>query len=206
MKKVLTIVLVFALSFGFLTIVNNMGNTDTASEQQTLTGTAEGFGGDINVTVVVNGEDIISVEVTADGETQGIGSMAIDELPALIVEADSAEVEGVSGATYTSDCIKAAVRNALSSKQGSEEEVTLTGTAEGFGGDVTVNVVVKGDDIISVEAIGEDETEGIGSVALVELPALIAEADSTDIDGVSGATYTSDGIKAAVRNALESRQ
>ena len=70
MKKVLTIVLVFALSFGFLTIVNNMGNTDTASEQQTLTGTAEGFGGDINVTVVVNGEDIISVEVTADGETQ----------------------------------------------------------------------------------------------------------------------------------------
>ncbi|HOA20468.1 MAG TPA: FMN-binding protein [Sedimentibacter sp.] len=206
MKKVLTIVLVFALSFGFLTIVNNMGNTDTASEQQTLTGTAEGFGGDINVTVVVNGEDIISVEVTADGETQGIGSMAIDELPALIVEADSAEVEGVSGATYTSDGIKAAVRNALSSKQGSEEEVTLTGTAEGFGGDVTVNVVVKGDDIISVEAIGEDETEGIGSIALEELPALIAEADSTDIDGVSGATYTSDGIKAAVKNALESRQ
>ena len=206
MKKVLTIVLVFALSFGFLTIVNNMGNTDTASEQQTLTGTAEGFGGDINVTVVVNGEDIISVEVTADGETQGIGSMAIDELPALIVEADSAEVEGVSGATYTSDGIKAAVRNALASKQGSEKEVTLTGTAEGFGGDVTVNVVVKGDDIISVEAIGEDETEGIGSIALEELPALIAEADSTDIDGVSGATYTSDGIKAAVKNALESRQ
>ena len=206
MKKVLTIVLVFALSFGFLTIVNNMGNTDTASEQQTLTGTAEGFGGEVIVTVIVNGDDIISVEVTADGETQGIGTMAIDELPALIAEADSAEVEGVSGATYTSDGIKAAVRNALSSKQGSEEEVTLTGTAEGFGGDVTVNVVVKGDDIISVEAIGEDETEGIGSVALVELPALIAEADSTDIDGVSGATYTSDGIKAAVRNALESRQ
>jgi len=206
MKKVLTIVLVFALSFGFLTIVNNMGKTDTASEQQTLTGTAEGFGGEVIVTVIVNGDDIISVEVTADGETQGIGTMAIDELPALIAEADSAEVEGVSGATYTSDGIKAAVRNALASKQGSEKEVTLTGTAEGFGGDVTVNVVVKGDDIISVEAIGEDETEGIGSIALEELPALIAEADSTDIDGVSGATYTSDGIKAAVRNALESRQ
>ena len=206
MKKVLTIVLVFALSFGFLTIVNNMGNTDTASEQQTLTGTAEGFGGEVIVTVIVNGDDIISVEVTADGETQGIGTMAIDELPALIAEADSAEVEGVSGATYTSDGIKAAVRNALASKQGSEKEVTLTGTAEGFGGDVTVNVVVKGDDIISVEAIGEDETEGIGSIALEELPALIAEADSTDIDGVSGATYTSDGIKAAVKNALESRQ
>ncbi len=206
MKKVLTIVLVFALSFGFLTIVNNMGKTDTASEQQTLTGTAEGFDGEVIVTVIVNGDDIISVEVTADGETQGIGTMAIDELPALIAEADSAEVEGVSGATYTSDGIKAAVRNALASKQGSEKEVTLTGTAEGFGGDVTVNVVVKGDDIISVEAIGEDETEGIGSIALEELPALIAEADSTDIDGVSGATYTSDGIKAAVKNALESRQ
>ena len=71
MKKVLTIVLVFALSFGFLTLVNNMGGTDTASAQETLTGTAEGFGGDINVTVVINGDDIVSVEAIGDDETEG---------------------------------------------------------------------------------------------------------------------------------------
>ncbi|MBP7223543.1 MAG: FMN-binding protein [Sedimentibacter sp.] len=206
MKKVLTIVLVFALSFGFLTLVNNMGGKNTASAQETLTGKAEGFGGEINVTLIVNGDDIVSVEATGDDETEGIGSLAIDELPALIQEADSADVEGVSGATYTSDGIKAAVRNALSSKGGSSSEQTLTGTAEGFGGDITVTVVVKGNDIISVEATGDDETEGIGSLAIDELPALIQEADSADIEGVSGATYTSDGIKAAVKSALESKQ
>ncbi|MDD3751454.1 MAG: FMN-binding protein [Tissierellia bacterium] len=206
MKKVLTIVLVFALSFGFLTLVNNMGGTDTASAQETLTGTAEGFGGDINVTVVINGEDIVSVEAIGDDETEGIGTMAIDELPALIAEADSAEVEGVSGATYSSDGIKAAVKNALATRSvAGAEELTLTGTTEGFGGDVTVNVVIKGDDIVSVEAIGDDETDGIGSIAIDELPALIAEADSADIDGISGSTYTSDAIKAAVKKALESK-
>ncbi|MDD2397425.1 MAG: FMN-binding protein [Tissierellia bacterium] len=206
MKKVLTIVLVFALSFGFLTLVNNMGGTDTASAQETLTGTAEGFGGDINVTVVINGDDIVSVEAIGDDETEGIGTMAIDELPALIAEADSAEVEGVSGATYSSDGIKAAVKNALATRSvAGAEELTLTGTTEGFGGDVTVNVVIKGDDIVSVEAIGDDETDGIGSIAIDELPALIAEADSADIDGISGSTYTSDAIKAAVKKALESK-
>ncbi|MFA7550829.1 MAG: FMN-binding protein [Sedimentibacter sp.] len=206
MKKVLTIVLVFALSFGFLTLVNNMGGTDTASAQETLTGTAEGFGGDINVTVVINGDDIVSVEAIGDDETEGIGTMAIDELPALIAEADSAEVEGVSGATYSSDGIKAAVENALATRSAaSGEELTLTGTTEGFGGDVTVNLVIKGDDIVSVEAIGDDETDGIGSIAIDELPALIAEADSADIDGISGSTYTSDAIKAAVKKALESK-
>lgn len=116
MKKVLMIIIVFALSFGFLTLVNNMSGTDTASAQETLTGTAEGFGGDINVTVVINGEDIVSVEATGDDETEGIGSVAIAELPALIAEADSADIDGISGSTYTSDAIKAAVKKALESK------------------------------------------------------------------------------------------
>ena len=205
MKKVLIIVVVFALSFGFLTLVNNMCTT-TGSAQETLTGTAEGFGGDITVTVVVDGDDIISVEAVGPDETEGIGTMAIDELPTKIADANSAEVDGVSGATYSSDGIKAAVNNALATKgSSSSESQTLTGTAEGFGGDVTVTVVVSGDDIVSVEAVGADETEGIGTMAIDELPSLIAEADSVEIDGVSGATYTSDAVKAAVKSALESK-
>lgn len=207
MKKVLIIVLVFAMSFGILALANNMGVKQTASAQEeTLTGTAEGFGGDITVTVVVKGDDIISVEAVGESETEGIGSLAIEELPAKIAEADSTEVDGVSGATYSSDGIKVAVNNALANRGGSgAESQTLTGTAQGFGGDVTVTVVVSGDDIISVEAVGESETEGIGSLAIEELPAKIAEADSTEIDGVSGATYTSDAIKAAVQSALETK-
>lgn len=211
MKKVLIIVVVFALSFGFLTIVNNMGakgDTDTAAVEETLTGIAEGFGGDITVTVVVKGNDIISVEAAGPEETDGIGSRAIEELPSLIAEADSTEVDGISGATYSSDGLKAAVNDALSKKGSSgsgSESQTLTGTAEGFGGDVTVTIVVNGDDIVSVEAQGPEETDGIGSMAIEQLPAKIAEADSADIDGVSGATFTSNAIKEAVKNALESK-
>ena len=116
MKKVFAIIIVFAVSFGFLAFVDNMGDTETASVEETLTGTAEGFGGDINVTVVVKGDDIISVEAVGDGETPSIGSIAIDELPALIAEADSTEIDGITGATFTSDGIKAAVKNALGSR------------------------------------------------------------------------------------------
>ena len=82
-------------------------------------------------------------------------------------------------------------------------EQTLTGTAQGYGGEITVTVKVRGDDIVSVEAVGADETEGVGSKAIDELPDRIAEANSTDVDGVSGATKTSDAIKQAVNNALD---
>lgn len=117
MKKLLTIVLVFALSFAFLGLISNMDGANTEPAEEILTGTAEGHGGDVNVTVVIRGDDIISIEAVGDAETLGIGSWAIDELPAAIVEANSIEVDGVAGATMTSDAIKAAVKNALESKE-----------------------------------------------------------------------------------------
>ncbi len=78
----------------------------------------------------------------------------------------------------------------------------LTGTADGFGGEVKVAVTVEDGKIVSVEATGEKETEGIGSVALAELPAKIVEAGGVDVDGVSGATYTSKAVLSAVASAL----
>ena len=86
------------------------------------------------------------------------------------------------------------------------EKQTLEGTAQGYGGEVKVTVEVKGDDIVKVEAVGENETEGIGSKAIEELPAKIEEADSTDVEGVSGATFTSNAIKEAVNKALEGKK
>ncbi len=83
------------------------------------------------------------------------------------------------------------------------EAQTLTGTAQGYGGEVSVTVKVSGDDIMSVDAVGEKETQGVGSNAIDQLPAKIEEADSTDVESVSGATVTSDAIKEAVDNALE---
>ncbi|HHZ02782.1 MAG TPA: FMN-binding protein [Tissierellia bacterium] len=83
------------------------------------------------------------------------------------------------------------------------DEKTLTGTAQGYGGEVRVTVKVSGDRIVSVEAVGENETEGVGTRALEELPDKIVEANSTDVDSVSGATMTSEAIKQAVDEALE---
>ncbi len=80
---------------------------------------------------------------------------------------------------------------------------TLTGTGEGFGGDVTVTVTKEGDKITSVVAVGEKETAGIGSNAIEQLPAKIVEANSTDVDVIAGATYTSNAIIYAVNNALD---
>lgn len=80
---------------------------------------------------------------------------------------------------------------------------TLTGTGDGFGGAVTVTVTKEGDKITNVVAVGEKETAGIGSNAIEQLPAKIVEANSTEVDVIAGATYTSKAIIYAVNNALD---
>ena len=80
----------------------------------TYTGSGKGIGGSFDVTVTVEGGKICAVEVGENSETQGIGSKAIEQLPALIVEANGTEgVEGVSGASVTSKAIFDAVNAAL---------------------------------------------------------------------------------------------
>jgi hypothetical protein len=79
---------------------------------------------------------------------------------------------------------------------------TLTGTAKGFGGDVTVTVTVEGGKITKVEAVGPSETQGIGTPALEQLPALIVAAGNAQVDVIAGATYTSKAILKAVEIAM----
>ena len=81
---------------------------------------------------------------------------------------------------------------------------TLTGTGKGFSGDVTVTVTKEGDKITNVVAVGANETPGIGDKAINELPGKIVEANSTEVDVIAGATYTSNAIIYAVNNALDS--
>ena len=78
----------------------------------------------------------------------------------------------------------------------------FTGTAKGMGGDVTVKVTMDGDKIAAVEVVSQNETAGISDPALEKVPAAIVEANSADVDGVAGATVTSDAIKNAVKDAL----
>ena len=92
---------------------------------------------------------------------------------------------------------------------GAKEPAYVDGTYEGTGqgamSEITVSVEVKDGKIASVDVIDHDETEGISDEAMVEVPKRIVEKNSTDVDSISGATGTSDGIKAAVTSALEGK-
>ncbi len=79
---------------------------------------------------------------------------------------------------------------------------TYTGSAQGYGGIIEVTVEVDEMSILSIEAVGEQETPNVGQIALAELPDQIVQANSTNIDGMSGATYSSQGLFEAVNDAL----
>src|SRR5690554_75563 len=83
------------------------------------------------------------------------------------------------------------------------ETKTLTGTGEGYGGEVKVTVTMEGNKIKNVVAEGPKETEGVGTPALEQLPAKFVEANSWDVDVIAGATWTSKGLIYAMQNALE---
>ena len=78
----------------------------------------------------------------------------------------------------------------------------FTGTAKGFGGDVSVTLTLTDGAITGCTAEGKDETEGVGSQAIAKMPGAIAESGSIAVDGVSGATITSTAIKEAAAAAL----
>ena len=78
----------------------------------------------------------------------------------------------------------------------------FTGTAKGFGGDVSVTLTLTDSVITGCTAEGKDETQGVGSQAIAKMPGEIAESGSIAVDGVSGATATSTAIKEAAAAAL----
>lgn len=80
---------------------------------------------------------------------------------------------------------------------------TYTGAAAGFGGDITATVTVSGGKITACTLVGDKETPTIGGAALEPLRQAILAAGTVDgVDGVSGATWTSNGVFAAVRKAM----
>lgn len=123
------------------------GGTEEA-QTETLTGQAQGFGGVITVTVTKDGDTITKVEVDAPDESEGVADPAIEEIPEAIVEANSTDIDTVSGATYTSQGIIDAVNNALDpeaypfeeEEEASREEVELAedGLYTGFGADISM--------------------------------------------------------------------
>lgn len=182
----------------------------------TYTNEAVGFGGPVKVAVTV-GENggVTNVEITGDSETPDVGGKAIPKLAEQILTAQSAEIDGVSGASVTTQAVKDAASKVFMSASGQEVvEVpkpegdnlfvpgTYSGSAKGFGGDINVTVTVSENKIEDIQIDGSHETENIGSFAVDMLGDKIMEAQSPNVDAITGATVSSNGILRALNSAL----
>lgn len=79
---------------------------------------------------------------------------------------------------------------------------TYTGSGAGLMGAIEVSVTVEGGKITAVDVLSQQETPGTSDPAFAEIPGKIVEAQSWEVDAASGATFSSNGIMEAVKNAL----
>ena len=121
MKSKMMKVLVCAMAVAMLAGCQSKGAEVKTS---TYTGTGKGYDGDVVVTITVNDEtkEILSVESAGEKETEAVGGAALEKLDANFLAAQSAEFDGVSGATITSDAYKEAVADALAQMNGGKVE------------------------------------------------------------------------------------
>ena len=82
------------------------------------------------------------------------------------------------------------------------QDGTFTASSPGFGGDVTVTITVEDGKLTDVTAVGDNETDGVGSNAIDKLPGAILEAGTWDVDGISGCTFSSNAVKEAAKKAM----
>lgn len=195
----------------------------------TYKGSANGYGGKVTVNVTVSKKTMTAIDVVrAPGETDSFFQRAkgvIDEM----LTAQSTDVDVVSGATYSSNGIIGAVKNALFgtesnnataaaanagnaagsapsvskvSESGTWKDGTYTGSGKGFGGTISVKVTVEDGKISAIDVTSASgETASYFSKAKGIIPKMIS-GQTTNVDAASGATYSSNGIITAVRNAL----
>ncbi len=177
--------------------------------------TAKGFGGDITVTMTFDEKSITQVDIKGDQETDGVGSRAVESLPAVILEKQSSEVDIVSGATNSSKAIIAAAKDCIAQAMGISTQTaavakmapgTYTGEGTGFrvSEPISVAVTVDEDKILEIKVDQENtsETRGILQSVVDKLLPRILESQSVSVDAISGATASSSGVKQAVEAAL----
>lgn len=87
----------------------------------------------------------------------------------------------------------------------SGEDGTYEGTAEGFHDDVTLSVTVEGGEVVAIDAVSHDERDDLWDDVWSTIPDAIISEQSTDVDTVSGATWTSEAVFDAVLAALSSQ-
>ena len=110
----------------------------------------------------------------------------------------------LSGCTNTSDGNNSGNNNNNNNSQSETYNAgTYTAIAQGYGGDLSVEVKFDSTSILSVDVTSHKETEGVGDQAVEALPGKIVEAQRYDVDVVSSATVTSNAIKDAVKDCVE---
>ncbi len=179
----------------------------------TYTASAQGLGGPVNVTVTTDDSQITALMIDGEQETPEIGGAAIETLIPQILNDQSAEFDGVAGATVTSDAVRAALTDALAQAQGGEAPAadaplaftpgTYTATADGYNGPTEVSVTFDESAITGIEIVSTVETDHVGTPAFDILIPEIIEANGTGVDSVSGATFSSRALKEAVNAAAE---
>lgn len=188
-------------------------------------GEGTGFGGKIRVCVEIKDHKIVSIEIiSASGEDASFLERAKGVIDRILA-AQSMEVDTVSGATYSSRGIIRAVKNALSgekddgqtagasssaaetpsistvNEESTYQDGVYEGSGKGFAGEIKVRVTVTGGKIADIEIISHSDGVSYIKKASAVLTSII-NSQSTNVDAVSGATYSSVGIVSAVRDAL----
>lgn len=196
------------------------------------TGSGTGFSGTITVQVTVAGGKITAIQIVSSGDDAAYLNRAQAVIPSVIA-AQSTSVDTVSGATYSSKGILMAIHNALvqatgglaqavapaasSGTSSSKPHTTITtvtptngyadgvylGEGEGYEGPMTVRVTVFASKVTSIELVSSMDDEPYFGRAWATVPGRIIAAQTTSVDAVSGATYSSEGIRDAVNNALK---
>ena len=192
----------------------------------TYQGSGTGFGGTITVQVTVSDGKITAVDIlSASGETGSYFASA-QGVVSKVLSSQSPNVDAVSGATYSSNGIIQAVQNALS-QAGNSDSATPTptptpkpakkpkkdtsvsykdggyeGQAEGFDGTVTVKVTIKNGKIKKISNTNTDTAEFFNKAWKTIKSNVISRQSTSEIDTVSGATFSSNGILGALSQAL----
>lgn len=97
----------------------------------------------------------------------------------------------------------ALVAEAMGQAGGDYTDGSYQGTATGFGGDITVEVTVADGKIESIDILSAEQEDGAYLTMAEDIIPAIIEAQSVEVDTISGATFSSTGIKNAVAQALE---
>lgn len=207
MKRITCIALALMLLMGMATAALAEYVPGTYSAEAT------GHEAGLQVTVTVDETGITAVELDLSHETPEIGGAAKDALTEQIMDAQGADIDGVTGATETSTGVKVALTEALNAAAGvTETEVqpvsdgTFSGTAPSFGltGPLTAEVTFEGGRIADIQVVSETDSltgEWFGSARDLLIPRII-ESQSLAVDSITGATTSSGGIRNAVAAAI----